>query len=113
MLKSAKALVDRGLAASMPDKDPQLVIDVELALRKSGFWITSRNWLPDGCCILRFKGIQTPFCHFKLSHELLIESAAMLDAGQPAEYQGSIAQIEAFIAANRSTWAPLAKAMLN
>ena len=95
----------------MPDRDPRIVGDVERCLRKAGFWITGRAWRENGSCCIRFTAMAAAIAHFELSHELLIESAAM--EADPDAYTESLDRLGDYIEKTKERWAPHAKALLN
>ena len=92
-------------------KEPRIVGEVEKCLRNAGFWITRRQWLKNGDCLLTFKGVESPFACFSLSHALLMESR-MIEADAEA-FAVSVRELDTYIQNTREQWAPHARALLN
>jgi len=92
--------------ANTPNADPPLIVAVERALRANGFFILERSWEESGACVIRFRAMLSPPLCFRLNHELVIEA----NAGAVEQCAG---ELEAYIRAHRTTWAPLLEAMAN
>jgi hypothetical protein len=84
-------------------REHPIIEAIEVGLRRAGFMITQRHWTEAGDCRIGFRGMGGPFCHFSLTHELLMNAEVFDD---DADRDAYLDDLVGYMALKRDEFGP-------